>query len=476
MGETGSESDRKSDSWRVDPREPLRWRTLTGQLTGVCALTARAEGVPSRSVDCGGRNAQVAGAARPGAAARTSCGGWGTVAGMVPYPRVREQHIAVFGESGSGKTVLVSSFFGPTQEGSYSNGLWDLVADDTGQGNRLLKNYLGMRDEAKAPAHTVFEATTYYFSVKLKGGDVEAKKRPFDVLRLAWHDYPGEWWEVSPTGDGEADRRVDTFRSLLRSDVAILLVDGQKLLDYNGEEQRYLKSLLSTFRQGILRLKDDLLAGQERLVEFPRIWILALSKADLFPDWDINSFRDLLILKAADDIDALRDTIADLVDTPGALSIGEDFMLLSSAKFELAPADDEPLGIDVTQQVGLDLILPVASILPLERRVQWSERMEIPRRVLDTLADGADALALALSAGQMFGIDKILIKFPKVGPFVKRPALLALAAAAKATGDQLKHVNAQAREQHDYLTATLTQFKMDLEQGVTDKLLIRSLK
>lgn len=400
----------------------------------------------------------------------------GNVASMALYPRIREQHIAVFGESGSGKTVLVSSFYGPTQEGSYSNDLWNLVADDTGQGHRLLQNYLGMRDEAKAPAHTVFEATAYSFSVKLKGGDVAARKRPFDVLRLAWHDYPGEWWEVSPTGEAEANRRVDTFRSLLRSDVAILLVDGQKLLDYKGEEERYLKSLLASFRQGILRLQDDLLGDEDRLVEFPRIWILALSKADLFPGWDVNSFRDLLILKAREDIDTLRATLEDLVDTPDALSLGEDFLLLSSAKFELAPAGNQPVEIDVTQRVGVDLILPVASLLPLERRVQWSERMQIPRRVLDTVADGADVLAAALIGGQLFGIDKALARLPKVGPFASKAVLPVLAAAAKATGDHLRHVNAQAREQRDYLTATLTQFKMDLDQGVADKLLIKSLK
>jgi hypothetical protein len=33
--------------------------------------------------------------------------------------------------------------------------------------------------------------------------------------------------------------------------------------------------LLTNFRQGLLRLKDDLLAGEGPLVESPRIWILA---------------------------------------------------------------------------------------------------------------------------------------------------------------------------------------------------------
>jgi hypothetical protein len=186
-----------------------------------------------------------------------------------------------------------------------------------------------MKRYATAPLPTRFEGVTYYFSVKLKGGgDAKAKNRPFDILRLAWHDYPGEWFEESPSSDEEANRRVETFRSLLRSDVALLLVDGQKLLDHKGEEERYLKSLFMNFRQVVLRLREDLLDGDDRLVEFPRIWIIALSKADLFPEWDVRAFRDLVIFRAREHIDLLRGTLRDLVVTPEALSLGEDFMRL----------------------------------------------------------------------------------------------------------------------------------------------------
>jgi hypothetical protein len=82
---------------------------------------------------------------------------------------VLEQHIAVFGGSGSGKMVLVSSFYGATQEPAFQQAsLFDVVADDTSQGHRLLGNYLGVRDSAQAPPQTRFASTPYRFSVKLR--------------------------------------------------------------------------------------------------------------------------------------------------------------------------------------------------------------------------------------------------------------------------------------------------------------------
>ena len=379
--------------------------------------------------------------------------------------RALEQHIAVFGESGSGKTVMLSSFYGAAQEPQYlKKSLFHIVADDIGQGARLHRNYLGMRDSARLPEPTRFAATSYSFSVKLKdGSNAKAMRaRPFDALRLVWHDYPGEWFEQDVSGPEEAQRRVDTFRSLLGSDVALVLVDGQRLLDNVGEEERYLKSLLTNFRNGLLSLKDDLLEDGKPLVEFPRIWVLALSKSDLLPNMDVFKFRDLLIDKAGDDLDELRKVIAGLVEAGDALSVGEDFVLLSSAKFDAGK-------IEVTERIGLELILPMAAMLPFERHVRWAQTMHNRGKVAENLLVGARALAPAVI---------VLMSFlpGRMGLLMNRVDSRAVDDAAKLAGDKLKEANAEALAKRDYMAATLTRFRMDLDEGEEEQILLRSLR
>lgn len=383
--------------------------------------------------------------------------------------KAKEQNIAVFGESGSGKTVLLSSFFGGTQEPSFvRDSPYKVIADDTGQGTRLRQNYLKMKNTAQAPRHTEFEAASYSFTVKPNDGeDTKASKaHPFSALRLVWHDYPGEWFTEDPTSELLAARRVETFVKLLKSDVALVLVDGQKLLDYAGEEEKYLKSMLWGLRGGLEKLKDDILSDGKPLTVFPRIWVIALSKADLHPGLDVHGFQDLVVEKAAGDVTALHETLKSFVQVPEAMSIGEDFLLLSSAKFE-------PSKIEVTQRVGLDLILPVASMLPLERVAQWANRLDIPLRVLAGLVDNADEVAAILTASAKF-ITKFLAKIPKIGPVLSRIAVPALVAAVRLSKSKLEEIHAQALADKDYLTATLTQFRIDLERGVKDNLLVKS--
>jgi hypothetical protein len=377
----------------------------------------------------------------------------------------REQHIAVFGESGSGKTVMVSSFYGAMQEPQYlQESLFHVVANDIGQGARLHRNYLGMKNSAQLPGATRFSATSYSFSVKLKeGSDAKAMKaKPFDALRLVWHDYPGEWLEEDVSGPEEARRRVDTFRALLGSDVALLLVDGQRLLDNSGEEERYLRSMLTNFRNGLLSLKDDLLEDGKPLLEFPRIWIMALSKSDLLPDLDVFKFRDLLIEKACDDMDELRQVIAGLIEAGDALSVGEDFVLLSSAKFDAGK-------IKVTERVGLELILPMAAMLPFERHMRWAQAKLIPGKVGEQLLAKARGLvvATALFGGKAKLPGRIGLLLHLVDPKV-------LEEATELAGDKLREMNSEALAKRDYLKATLTRFQMNLEKGEEEQILLRS--
>ncbi|GAA2662254.1 hypothetical protein [Paractinoplanes durhamensis] len=286
------------------------------------------------------------------------------------------------------------------------------------------------------------------------------KARPFDALRMVWHDYPGEWFEQDVNGPEEARRRIDTFRSLLRSNVAFLLVDAQKLLDNTGEEERYLKSLMSNFRTGLLSIKDELLEDGKPLVQFPRIWTMALSKADLLPDVDVYQFRDLLIDKVGEDLDELRKVIAGLIEASDALSVGEDFVLLSSAKFE-------PDKIKVTERIGLDLILPMAAILPFLRHVRWSQATQLPRKVAESLLSNAGTLAAALIARK----KRIPARVENLLSFLNSDLANE---AAKLAGDKLRKINTDALARHDQLTATLTGFRMSLDSGEREQILLRS--
>lgn len=71
---------------------------------------------------------------------------------------------------------------------------------------------------------------------------------------------------------------------------------------------------------------------------------------------------------------------------------------------------------------------------------------------------------------QVWGLSNDPHQADKRAEFVVK-ALPALAAAIKIAGPKLKEMNQQARMQHNYLRAMLTQFKLDLEQGVADKVI-----
>lgn len=385
------------------------------------------------------------------------------IPGMAENRKI-DQHIAVFGESGSGKTVLASSFYGAAQD-SRPESLYRIVADDMGQGVKLHQNYLGMRDSARTPELTKFNSDSYTFSMKMKETPRGQAKTD---LRLIWHDYPGEWFERETTGPTEAKRRIDTFRSLLGSDIALLLVDSQRLLDNAGEEERYLKSVFLNFGNGLLSLKDDLLLDGKKLGRFPRIWVIALSKADLLPDMDVVQFRDLVIGKAGKELAELGDVLKEFVEGQEALSLGEDFVLLSSAKFETGK-------IEVEKRIGVDLILPIASMLPLERYTKWSQASLMPGKIAEKLLNVGN-LGVGGLAAAMMGKQKLFGKVALIQAVVSLMSKDVVNEAVKLVGEKLREANEEALAKHNYLQAMLTGFKIDLEKAEAEKVFLRSPK
>ncbi|WP_185996251.1 ATP/GTP-binding protein [Nocardioides campestrisoli] len=386
--------------------------------------------------------------------------------------KVLEQHIAVFGESGSGKTVMLSSFYGSEQEPlNIKKGAFNVVAENASQGTHLHQNYLGMKNSGTVPEATRFASTTYRFILKFKG-ETEAKRlkaKPFDALRLVWHDYPGEWFEQDVSGPEEERRRIDAFRALLGSHVALLLVDGQKFLENVGEEERYLKSLLSNFRNSLVLLRDDLLEDGKPLVTFPRIWVIALSKADLLPDLDVHGFKELVIEKAGSEIVELRTVLGGLAESEAALSVGEDFVLVSSAKFSTD-------AIEVTQRIGIDLILPMASVLPFERHLRWAQADKLTKKVAVKLIGNAEVVAAALGAASNI-VAVLMGKRNKLAGAVGL-ALSQLTPkledAIKSAGAKLEAADAAAVTKQQNLAATLDGFRKDLDEAEEKAILVRS--
>lgn len=380
----------------------------------------------------------------------------------VANTKTPEQHIAVFGESGSGKTVLLSSLYGAAQEPEFTDRhLYYIVADDFKQGTKLHKNYLGMRDNSRTPLGNRFNNETYSFTLKLKENlGQNHPSAPFNALKLIWHDYPGEWLNHGANNEEEAQLRQETFNDLIQSDVALILVDSARLLEHEDNIERYLKSLLGNLKNTLLSLQDDLLHDGKKLVRFPRIWMFALTKCDLLPEYDAYHFRDLLIGKVAGEIADLRQILSGFIVGNEALSVGEDFVLTSSAKFESGH-------IDLGDRVGINLVLPLASALPMQRHLHWANALLLPGKVAKELLNGAGLVASLLHRFQHRVPKPLALLIERAQPEV-------IAHVANLADEGLEKLQKKALQKKDFISAIIAGFQLELSQAESDKVLLRS--
>ena len=246
-----------------------------------------------------------------------------------------EIRLAMFGQSAAGKTTLLASYFGNQQRHAFEERHgFRLQAQETSDGNQLLGRYYGM-EQGRFP-HGSDEFREHRFAVMLRMP--EKSERAFGVV---WYDYPGGWWERTPSDVGEQEARREALEKLVTSHVGILLLDGAK---YVSEGMPYVRNLLDHFKNEIHRL-----APSSPNDELPRQWIIAVSKADLLPPGTTAEAvcKDLLT-NASDQLHGLAKAL------PSHTSFGRHFLLLSAARGDGARV------MDAHSYIGLTLVAPLA--------------------------------------------------------------------------------------------------------------------
>lgn len=373
-----------------------------------------------------------------------------------------DQQMAVFGQSGSGKTVLLCSFYGSARGVMlHADNQFELNAKDD-RHTTLISSYLGMKEDGKVPLLNRFKSNKTVFLLKQKGTPLKMASN-VEQLRLTWFDYPGEWFEGAATTDSERKDKAQTFRELLGADVALFLVDGQKLRDYEGEEERYLRYLFDSFHSSLGEMQDDIFSNGGQLDQFPRIWVIALSKADLWPEMCVSDFENLLNKKAANEINALRSKLLEFINNDEAFSFGKDFLLLSSAKFT-------PGSIDTSQQTGVDVLLPLASVLPIQRHLWWQELKILPIGMAEKLI-GNDIVqflapkAIAILRNAKFSRPKAMLLVAAFANLVEE--------MADQSSDSLLAFRDDAMKKRDFLRALVAEFTRKLQEAEEKRILVR---
>ncbi|WP_205832936.1 hypothetical protein [Azohydromonas caseinilytica] len=347
--------------------------------------------------------------------------------------------VALFGQSGAGKTTFLVSYFGNQQRHSFEQKHgYRLEADDVAVGNQLLSRYYKMECGQFPDGTSV--SSEYKFNLKLAGLSEPG-------LHITWVDYPGAWWESQPKDSAEKTSRQNALSGLLGCHVGLLLVDG---MQYRRHGLSYVRALLDQFKSEIRRLKDAASKVTQR-ENFPQIWLLAISKADvLSPGTTAEMIGKEITMGAADQIKG----VADALDSK---QFGHQYLLLSSAE-----ADGSKV-LDATKCIGFQLLAPIALESMLldavaEARKKENGRSGLFAKVLDTLSSIVDMVD---------SLDDFLP--PKYQVFTKLLKAMSIKEELNKGASHFREKQAAASKRGDIIAATASAMKAELSSPMARK-------
>lgn len=294
-----------------------------------------------------------------------------------------ELSVAAFGASGAGKTVLLSAFFrAQTQTEFEKDHAYKIQAVDRGKGSELLGRFYDLEAGQFPEGSTRFDDYAFDFYAR---GIGEA------AFRIHWYDYPGRWWEDEPQDPEEQAAMRRALSKLRQSGVGLLLADGAK---FKAEGVGYARWLFEHFANECERLKRH----SQQLGEpatFPREWIVALTKADLYPaDYTAQSFEREVLRGSREQLRHL----SDVVGTDGAF--GSRFMLLSSVRIAGEAA------IDPTTTIGLSTLGPAVLMTTVEGAAREAQTKAKDKSLGESVLEGVRGLVRLIDGLDNFLPDK----------------------------------------------------------------------
>ncbi len=296
--------------------------------------------------------------------------------------------IAFLGARGSGKTTLLTSYLGHMASSRWQQEhQYYMTTPDSADSKRLHALFEGLR-AGYFPEATIRRATAYRLHMHVQG----CAGTP---LEIQWLDYPGEWWDREPEDAKERRQRDECLGRLVNSHVCFLVIDGAELRKHG---EKYLRAHLAHMSNEIANQLRH--AARRRKPRQKVVWILALSKADIYgADVRADDFADYVRKHAGDQLETLRQRLAE----SGHATLGMNYLLFSSVLGQGQRI------IDIHRTIGLDLIAPLALYGLLEQALRRIEKSAVLKRIF---AGSADRGALEAVFGRL---RQWLAKWPDRG-------------------------------------------------------------
>lgn len=366
----------------------------------------------------------------------------------------QELKIALFGESKSGKSVFMASYFGNQQRGNFGKEHnWRLSMKNDGNRTELLDRYHFMAEGGFPGGTETFSEYTFDYRIRKINGSYY----PDSAFSVTWYDYPGDWW-TKTVEKSALGMRKEAFNKLLESHTAILLVDGEK---WKKHRTTYVKKLFDSFRNAIEQI------DRNNSEKFPDEWLIAISKSDLLDTDDTVEIIAHEIRKLAlEELNALKETLQ-------SNAFGDRFILLSSVK-----ADGQKV-INAEKTVGLELIAPLSMRGIAQQAAKAADDQNKDAQKLATQESEKTVLKGIFGVLKWItkNIDKIDDILPKKYQYITQS--IKILGVEELLDEKLKDMDSKqayyenemrvAAEKGDLLRATIEGMKVELARSATSK-------